>query len=98
MQHKQANKQKPKNKNIFIIIGVLLFILSRSWVSDQITNRKDKDLFNLIFTTALFVFMFIVCYYKTKAGEYIKFRPLVYVGVLVYLAFVIYFFYSHFTT
>lgn len=86
------------NKNIYIIIGVLLFILSRSWVSDQIANRKDKDLFNLIFTTVLFVFMFIVFYYKTKAGAYVKFRPLVYVGILVYLAFVIYFFYLHFTT
>jgi hypothetical protein len=98
MQPKKTNQYHPLRKSLFISIALLLFMLSRSWVSDQIADRKDKNLFNLIAITAMVSFMFIIIHYKTKSVEYRKFRPLVYVGILVYLAFVIYFFYLHFTT
>jgi|GEM_PF-3034875 len=98
MYSQKTDKPKPFNKTVIILIGVMLFILSRSWISDQITDQKDKRLFNLIAITLLCCFMFMVSYRKLKAGEYIKYKPLLYVGVVVYLAFLTYFFYLHFTT
>lgn len=98
MQYESTDKRQPFRKKIAVLIAFILLMLSRSWISDQITDRKDKRLFNLIAVTAMVAFMFIVFYYRTRAVEYLKYRPFVYLGILVYLAFFIFFFYIHFRT
>lgn len=45
----------------------------------------------------MFSFMFVIVHYQTSKGDNLKYRPFVYVGILIYLTFLIYFFYLHFT-
>ncbi len=98
MQPEKTNQHQPQRRSLYIIIGLLLFMLSRTWISGLITDRKDKNLFNLVAITLMMVFVFIVCYRKTRAGEYIKYRPLLYIGILVWLVFITYFLYVQFAT
>lgn len=85
-------------KKGMIPLVIVLFIIAKGILGLFLTNPRDTRMFNLIATSLLVLFFFLVVHHKTKTEETVKYRPLLYVGILIYLAFAISVLYLHFTT
>ncbi len=90
--------KKVIEKKGMIPLVIVLFIIVKGILDLFFINPRDARMFNLIATSLLVLFIFFVIRHKTKTGEAVKYRPLLYIGVLIYLAFAISVLYVHFTT
>lgn len=90
-------KKLIEKKGVTLLV-IMLFIIIKGVVALYLTDPGVTRMFNLIVTSLMFLFVFMVVYHKTKKGEAVKYRPLLYVGTLIYLAFVVSVLYFHFTT
>lgn len=84
-------------KKGMIPLVIVLFFIVKGILGLFFANPRDTRMFNLITTSLLVLFLFLVIHHKTKTGEAVKYRPLLYVGILIYLAFTGSVLYLHFT-
>ncbi|MFZ6024254.1 MAG: hypothetical protein ACOYVG_07330 [Bacteroidota bacterium] len=98
MNNNNQGIEKLLEKKGMIPLVIVLFIIAKGILGLFFTDPRSVRMFNLVATSLMFLLLLLVVHYKTKTGEAVKYRPLLYIGVLIYLAFAIFILYLHFTT